>query len=210
MAKVHVLDIARDVAQVCKKCPNGTLQAAIIRSARGFLRQSRWYRSALTGATAQGVRAYGLGSDPYEEVIGIRAMSFTQSNSQPWPLAVSDPTQWWPGTQQGAPRRFAYIPEGQFAIDPLPDGVYPLTLSIVLIPKAGQNQIEESVLAKWDQAIQAGALAYLLNLNEPWRDAHEAQRQSLIYQSGINNAKADEQREYQRGSQRAKPRAIIA
>lgn len=210
MALVHVLDIARDVAQVCKKCPNGTLQAAIIRSARKFLRESRWYQASLAGATAAGTRAYSLGSDPYEEVIGIRAMSVTQTNGTVLPVVVSDPTGWNPNGPSGLPRRYAYIPEGQFALDSLPDQVYQLLVTIVLIPKAGQNQIEERVLAKWDQAIQAGALGYLLKLKgEPWYDPAEAERQIRTHQSAINNARADEQREFQRGSQRATPRQVI-
>lgn len=212
MALVHVLDIARDVAQVCKKCPNGTLEAAIIRSARKFLRETRWYRSALTGSTAANTRAYSLGSDPYEEIIGIRAMSFTQTSgnsSQDWPIGVSDPTGWDPNLSTGSPRRYAYIPEGQFALDPIPDQVYPLTVTLVLIPKSGQNQLEERVLRKWDQAIQAGALDYLLRLKEPWQDINEANAQQKRFQAAINNAKADEQREYQRGAQRARPRQFI-
>lgn len=209
MALVHVLDVARDVAQVCKKCPNGTLQAAIIRAARKFLRESRWYTTALQGASAADVRAYAMGSDPYEEIIGIRAMSVTQANGNVLPVFVSDPSGWNPNGPNGLPRRYAYIPEGQFSLDPLPDAIYPLALTIVLIPKSGQNHIEERVLSKWDQAIQAGALEYLLRLNEPWRDIVEADKKLKVFQSAINNAKADEQRQYQRGSQRAMPRSII-
>lgn len=209
MALVHVLDIARDVAQICKKCPNGTLEAAIIRSARKFLRESRWYRSAVTGATTANTRAYSLGSDPYEEIIGIRAMSFTQTNGQQFAVGVSDPTSWNPNSPVGQPRRYAYIPEGQFSIDPIPDASYPLTITLVLIPKSGQNQLEERVLRKWDQAIQDGALAYLLQLKEPWQDPQGAAMHAKAFQAAINNAKADEQREFQRGSQRARPRQFI-
>lgn len=209
MALVPVLDIARDVAQLCPKCPNGTLQSAIIRSARKFLRESRWYTSALQGASASDVRAYSMGSDPYEEICGIRAMSVTQTNGTVLVVNVSDPNSWNPNGPRGLPRRYAYIPEGQFALDPLPDAVYSLLLTVVLIPKAGQNKLEETVLTKWDQAIQAGALDYLLRLKEPWRDIKEADEQQRRFQSFINNAKADEQRAYQRGSQRATPRQAI-
>lgn len=210
MALIHVLDIARDVAQVCKKCPNGTLEQAIIRSARKFLRESRWYTTAVPGATTADVPAYSLGSDPYEEIIGLRAMSLTQDNGSTMALHVSDSTLWQANPGTGTPTRYAYVPEGQFVLNVVPDKTYSLTATVILIPKAGQNKIEERVLSKWDQAIQAGALAYLHSLkSEPWYDPNEAVRQERIHQSAINNARADEQRQYQRGSQRARPRGVI-
>lgn len=210
MALVQVLDISARVLQVARKCPNGTAQRAIIDAARKLLRESRWYRSTLPGATAAGTVAYNMGSDPYEEIIGIRAMSYTQPNGQIQPIYVSDPTQWLPNIGQGPPRLYAYNPEGQFVLYPTPDAVYPLTVTIVLIPKSGQNKVEERVLAKWDQTIQSGALAYLLKLKgEPWYDPNEAMVQEKFFRSGISNAKADEQRDYQRGSQSVTPRAIL-
>lgn len=209
MALVHVLDIAQDVGQICKKCPNGTLQRAIIRSARKFLRESRWYQTAIPGATAAGTRAYSLGSDPYEEIIAIRAMSITQTNGTVLPVVDSDPSGWNPNGSEGLPRRYAYLPEGQFALDNVPDATYSLLVTVALIPKAGQVHIEERVLSKWDQVIQAGALDYLLRLKEPWQDINEANAQLRRYQAGISNAKADEQRRFQQGSQRAVSRAIF-
>lgn len=209
MALVHVLDRMRDVEQVVKKCPNGTLQAAYVRAARELLTESRWYQTSLTGATAADVVAYSLGSDTYEEVIGIRAMAFTQPNGQQAPVFVSDPTQWPLNAPPGAPRLYAYMPEGQFALFPTPDAVYPLLVTIILTPKAGVNQIDDRILAKWDQGIQAGALAYLLRLKEPWQDMQEAARQEKVYRSAINNAKAEAQKNFQAMSTRATPRQVI-
>lgn len=209
MALVHVLDVIRDVGQVVKKCPNGTLQAAYIRAARQLMTESRWYRSALTGATVAGTSVYALGSDPYEEVIGIRAMAYTQPNGQQRPVIVGDPTMWPMNAPPGCPLSYAYVPEGQFALYPAPDAVYPLLVTLILTPKAGQNQLDDRILAKWDQGIQAGALAYLLRLKEPWQDMQEAARQDKVFRSAISNAKAEVQKEFQAMPQRATPRRFI-
>lgn len=210
MAMVSVLDVIADVAQVCKKCPNGTLQRAYIRSARALLTESRWHTSILPAALTIGQQSYDIGSDPYEEIIGVQSMSYTQSNGQQQPVFVSDPGGWRPNPGQGAPRLYAYIPEGQLAVHPLPDQAYPVTINLVIVPKAGQNSLDDRVLRKWDRAIQAGTLAYLHSLKgEPWYDPNEAIRQGKIHQAAINNAKAEVQRRYQAGSQRATPRAFI-
>lgn len=209
MALVKVLDRIRDVSQYVKRCPNGTLVAAYVRAARQLLTESRWYQSALPGATVAGTQVYSLGSDPYEEVIGIRAMAYTQTNGQQQPVFVSDPTQWPLNPPQGAPRLYAYMPEGQFALYPPPDAAYPVLVTLILTVKEGVNQIDERVLTKWDQGIQAGALSYLLRLAEPWQNIREADRQDRIYRAAINNAKAEAQKNFQAMATRATPRPII-
>lgn len=209
MALVHVLDVSQRVAQRCAGVPNGTLQRAMIDATRKLLRESRWYQTSITGATVADARGYSLGSDPYEEVIGIKAVSVTQANGTVLPVYIGEAGSWRPDGDTALPRTYVYVPEGQIAFNPIPDAVYPLLITAVLIPKAGQNKVEERVLAKWDQAIQAGALAYLLTLNEPWKDPNEAMIQERIFRAGISNAKADEQRQYQAGSRIARPRAIF-
>lgn len=209
MALVHVLDISQRVAQRCAGVPNGTLQRAMIDAARKLLRESRWYQTSLAGATAADVRAYSLGSDPYEEIVGIKAVSVTQTNGTVVPVHIGDASSWSPNGNTSLPRTYVYLPEGQIALNPIPNAIYSMLVTIVLIPKVGQNRIEERVLAKWDQTIQAGALAYLLKLNEPWKDLNEAMLQERIFRSGISNAKADEQRQFQAGSQIARARAIF-
>jgi len=209
MARVAVLDRIRDVAQYAKRCPNGTLVAAYIRAARELLTESRWYLSTLPGATVAGTQAYSLGSDPYEEVIGIKAMALTMPNGQQRTMDVSDPTQWPMNPTNAQPRVYAYVPEGQFAVYPPPDAAYPLQVSIVLIPKEGVNSIDERLLVKWDRGIQAGALSYLLRMKEPWQDVREADRQDLLFRAAINNAKAEAQKQFQAMSTRATPRQLI-
>jgi len=56
----------------------------------------------------------------------------------------------------------------------------------------------------------AGALGYLLDLpRQPWTDHSQALKRQKEFQSAINNAKADEQRGYNTGSVRARPRLFV-
>lgn len=201
MANVAFLDVIADVAQIVRGAPNGTLIAAYARAARKFCRESRWYRTTIEGETTAGTRLYTLGSDPYLEVLGLRAASAkVPAEGTPWPLRIGDTTNWSPNESQGRPMQYAYMPEAQVAVHPLPDAVYGLTLTLVLEPKAGANALPEELLVKWDQALQAGALGYLLALpGMPWTDPTQALIQQRAFQAGINNARADEQREFNTG-----------
>lgn len=209
MSFVHVLDRIADVAQQCRGAPNSTLIGAYVRAARKFCRETRWYRATVTGQTEAGTRSYSLGSDTYLEILGLRAVSADQ-DGQTWALAPADTTAWNPNRGQGRPAAFSYIPEGQVALDPIPDDVYGLTCTLVLQPKEGATQVPDSLLVKWDQALQDGALAYLLDLHGmPWTDKAAAELKRRAFQSAINNARADEQREFNTGPTFIKRRRFV-
>lgn len=199
---VPVMDVIADVAQIARQAPNATLIGAYIRAARKFCRESRWLRASLTGACEAGTRTYSLGSDTYLEVLGVRAVSAAKlDGTKPWPLGVSITPTWPLDGQRDKPRRYAYVPEAQLALDPIPDAAYPLTITLVLQPKKGANQIPESLLVKWDQVLQDGALSYLLDIpGQAWSDPMQAERRRRSFQAGISNARADEQREFNAGT----------
>ena len=212
MANVAVMDVIADVAQLVRQAPNATLIGAYIRAARKFCRESRWYRASLPGVTTANTRLYSLGSDPYLEVLGVRAVSAQRQSGDTkiWPLGVGDTSQWDPNAQAGRPRLYAYVPEGQMALHPTPDDAYSLNITLVLQPKTGVNVVPEELLVKWDQVLQAGALAYLYALNDmPWTDPRQADLQARVFQSGINNARVDEQREYNAGTRFLQRRPFI-
>jgi hypothetical protein len=210
MAQVQVMDVIADVAQIVRQAPNATLIGAYIRAARKFCRESRWYRATLAGATEAGTRVYSLGSDPYLEVLGLRAASAAVATGDPWPLGVSNTTSWGADNTQSKPRRYAYVPEAQVALDPIPDAIYTLSLTLVLQPKSGVTSVPEELLVKWDQALQDGALGYLLDIaGMPWTDPMQAERHRRAFQAAISNARADEQREFNAGSQFIRRRAFI-
>ncbi len=212
MAQVQVLERMRDVQQYVRRAPNGTLISAYIRAARKFCRETRWFRSTLVGQTVADTRLYSLGSDTYMEVVGLRAVSAQQldGSGQPWQLATSDPAGWYPGFRPSQPQRYAYIPEGQIAIDPLPDKAYTITMTLQLQPKAGVTSLPEGLLVKWDQALQDGALMYLLNIpDQPWTNPQQAELHRRAFQAAINNARADEQRAYNTGTVFIRKRPFI-
>lgn len=212
MAQTPLIDIIPDIAQICRKAPNATLIRALNRSTREFCKQSRWMRFALVGATEIGTQLYSMGSDPDLEIIGLKAVSSAArtGNTRPRALAVSVPTGWLPGQPNGAPMRYAYVPEGQMALNPTPDKVYDLLLTIVVQPTLAANSIPGQLLTRWDRVIKAGALAYLLEVpGQPWTDPVQAVAKMREFQSGINNARADEQRDYQAGTFIARRRPFV-
>lgn len=214
MANVPVIEVIADVAQICRKAPTGTLIRAYVRSARDFCRQSRWFRGSLAGQTVASTQVYSLGSDPYLQVVGLHACTAAQisGNTKPWPLGVCNDTgRWQPGGNPAQPRQYAYVPEGQIAFGPtVPDKVYDILMTLVLAPKRGVVAVPEEILVKWEYAIQAGTLGYLLALpGMPWTDLAESKRQLVTYQAGISNARADEQRGYNAGTVFMKRRPFI-
>lgn len=214
MASTPVVELLADVAQICRKAPSGTMIRAYVRSARDFCRQSRWFRSSLAGQTEAGTQVYSLGSDPDLEVVGLHACTAAQisGNTKQWPLSVCNDTgQWQPGGNPSQPRQYAYVPEGQIAFGPtVPDQVYNVLMTLVLAPKRGAVVVPAEILVKWEYAIQAGTLEYLLALpGMPWTDLAESKRQGLTYRAGINNARADEQRGYNAGTVFARRRPFI-
>lgn len=213
MNMVDTFDQLVNVAQVCRKCPTITLRRAYVRALREWCQQTQWLRTAVSGSTIADARQYSLGNDPYLDVIGVFAMQGSQSQSQGiqyWPIVPSDSGQWDPNMQPGMPVRFQYLPEAQFAVDPLPDAVYGLLITLIVQPKEGATQIPEAPLLKYSNEIEAGALSYLLAVpGQPWSDPQGAVAQGKAFRAGISNGKAEAQRNYNVGSQRVRPRQFL-
>ena len=213
MNMVDTFDQLVNIAQVCRKCPTITLRRAYVRALREWCQQTQWLRTAVSGSTVADTRQYSLGNDPYLDVIGILAMQGSQSQSQGiqyWPIVPSDSGQWDPNMNPGMPVRYQYVAEAQFAVDPLPDAVYGLLITLIVQPKEGATQIPAAPLLKYSNEIEAGALAYLLAVpGQPWSDPQGAVVQGKAFRSGISNGKAEAQRNFNVGSQRVRPRQFI-
>lgn len=202
------------IAQIVRRCPTITLSRAYVRAYRDFCSQTMWLRLSIPGATVASTRQYNLGSDPLLEIIGVRAVqgSWTPATTEQfWGMSPSDPTQWDPNMRPGQPVRFAYIPHGQIALDPIPKQVYQLLVSAVVQPKTETvTQIPSECLAKYSNEIESGALAYLLSIpGQPWSNPVLAQTYKREFSSAVANAKSDVQRNFQMGSQRVRPRGFV-
>ncbi len=206
MSQVPVLELLQTVAQTARRCPNPTLVHAYVRAARKFCIETRWYRLTVTGSTAADTAQYSLGEEADLEVIGIRAMSGSSTvPRQTWAINPADPTLWDPNLQSGPPRRYAYVPEGQFAVHPTPDGVYGLTITAEVTPTQAATTLPSELLVKWNRAFEDGALQELLSQpNVPWSNPALAVSYGRLLQAEINNARGQVQRAFNTGTSMAR------
>lgn len=210
---VDTRDQLVSIAQVIRRCPTITLMRAFTRAYRDWAGQTQYIRQAIPGETTPNVREYALGSDPYQDIVAIFAIQASILNGgtmQYWPLVPCDASYFNPNTNVQQPQRYAYVPQAQFALDPIPDVVYNLVVTAITQPKEGAVSVPEIALTKYRSGIEAGALAYLHSLpGQPWSSPVEAEAQRRKFQSSINNARAEVQRGFNTGSVRVLPRAFV-
>jgi hypothetical protein len=215
MTLVAIDTVLTNVRQMVRKAPIITVRRAYTRAMREWCQQTQWLRVTVGGQTIispDPVKIYTLGSDDNLDIMGIRAMSLTQTlnggATQTFGLSPSDSSQWNPNLPVGVPRRYCYLPEGEFAVDPTPDAVYVLTLSVIVAPKESMlatAMIPAEPLVKYSNDIEAGALVYLQNMKgEPWFDPGAAGANAKAFAAAINNGKAEVQRAFNTGSQRVR------
>lgn len=214
MNLVDVNEYLANVAQMVRKCPTVTLRHAYMRAYRQWCQETQWLRDTIPGVTVANVSLYNLGNDPNLDICGIYAMQGSITNGgavQTFPLPPSDPGSWNPnflGPNQ--PLRYAYMPEAQFALNPTPNTVYQLSITLILEPKEAAVNVPLSPLVKYSNTFEAGALAYLLALpGMPWSDPKSALVWDARFNSGISNGKAEVQRNFNTGAQRVRPRQFV-
>jgi hypothetical protein len=213
---VSVNDNIVNIAQMVRKCPGYTLRRAYTRALREWCQQTQWLRVTLPGETEANVQTYNLGNDLNLDIIGLRAVSLTQTvgaQSQTSGLATVDSSLWNPNGRPGVPQRYTYVPEGRLALDPIPDGVYAITISLIVVPKESGDigaQAPRDPLIKYSNDIESGALAYLMAIpGMPWSDKVAAELHGREFRASIANGKAEVQRAYNTGSMRARPRPFL-
>ena len=202
MATEQVSDLLDEVALYCREAPTTIMVQAYISATRRFCSRSRWLLTTITGATEAGTRLYNLGDDPYHEVLGIKAIVATLPDQEENPpLTESFSGNWDPSDPDGPPELYQYVPEAQFALHPLPDAVYDLTVTCPLQPKRGANAIDATLLVKWQDALEDGALARLLALpSVPWSNPREAAERERKFNAAIASAGLSAARGYNAGA----------
>lgn len=210
---VDTRDQLVNIAQIVRRCPTITLMRAFTKAYRDWAGQTQYIRQAIPGETTPNVREYSLGSDPYQDIVGIFAMQgsiLNGSTMQYFPIVPCDASYFNPNVNPQQPQRYAYVPQAQFALDPLPDVVYNLLVTAIMQPKEGAISIPETGLIKYRSGIESGALAYLHSVpGQPWSNPALAEVRRREFQSSVNNARADVQRGFNTGSVRAQPRAFV-
>ena len=130
--------------------------------------------------------AIDLGSDTYSEVAGISGISILQSDGQWKPMTESASNTWDANITAQQPELYQFNPPTQFAVHPKPDAAYDLAVGLVLMPARGSNQIDSTLVQRWEYVLRAGALGYLLDIaGTKWRDQAESKRQWAIFNSGM-------------------------
>jgi hypothetical protein len=189
MTQVNVIDVIQPVAQLVKNCPVNTLVRAYVDAARTLCGESRWLRATVTGSTIADQRIYLLGNDPSYEIIGITAITITESADKVRTLTERASSRWDRTEANDLPEFYQYIPEAQFAVHPLANRVLPMQVGVVVQPKRGATALDDSLLTRWDRALENGALAYLLDMKtEAWYDPAKANKSLLFFNAAVFSA----------------------
>lgn len=209
---MNVTQALPKIAQIARGCPTPTLIKAYVDAARDFCGQTRWLRDTLAPiSTTANTAGYTLTpTDATTEIIGVRQVLASDSNNGSWRLGRLDETQWPLNAGPNPPRVYAYVPESSIDLYYTPDGVYTLTVTAQVQPVGNATAVPDELDRKWGRVIQAGTLAYLLDVpGQQWTNLARAQLYRREFQAGVNNAKADEQRGYNTGSVRVKRRLFV-
>lgn len=200
MGVIAVDNLIADVRMRTLDAPAALVRAAYVRAARRLCLKSGWLRVEIPGATVVAQQRYSLGNDTYVEICGIYAMSATYDGKTN-PVTEKSSQLWDPDDEDGPPVLYQYVPEGQFALHPLPDAVYPLTVTATVAPKRGATSIAEELAVRWEYELQDGALAFLLAMkDQPWANPGEAQVLEQRFRVAQASAAIAAQRAFNAGS----------
>lgn len=146
-------------------------------------------------------RLYSLGSDTYNEILGISAIDLTENSTTIDGLTEAKSSAWDLTDAADVPEFYQYVPEGQFVVHPKPNAAYALSVGVILQPKLTANSIDDTLLVSWKKAIDHGALAYLLTLKDyPWASGVEAEKHRLLFKAEIDSAGMAAQSGYNAGA----------
>lgn len=212
----------RFITQIVRRCPTQTLRHAFVQAMREWCNQTRWLRKDVVQSTlntqsgTEGPFLVLLGPADVDflEVVWIndnmKGFDPSRTNPSEFPISPADRAFFNNLARPGQPIRYAYVPEGMFELSPTPDREYTLRISVALQPRDGARSVPDSPLVKYSKDIEAGALEYLFRIpGEAWSNEGKADTWGKTFRAGINNAKADAQRQFNTGAQRIRPQRFI-
>lgn len=192
MPQVAITGLLAPIAELVRQAPTNTLVRAYVAAAREFCQETRWHRKEILGPTVVDQKRYNLGSDTFEEVFGIAAMSLNTGEASWKPVTEGNVGNQDPNAGSDLPTLYEYVPHGQFSLYPTPNGVYDVKVTAVIQPKTGVTTIDSVLLTNWDETIRHGALYRLLRIKgQPWTDPAESGVQNGLFMKGVYKAQAD-------------------
>jgi hypothetical protein len=191
MTQIAVTELLHPITEIVRQCPTSTLIRNYIRAARKLCNDSRLLLRNTTAVTIANDPQYVIGDNPYEEVIGIKGMSYINGQNRVQAITERDAAEWDANESADEPEFYEYLPHSEFVLGPTPNAVYNLTLTLVVQPKRGAVTIERNLLVDWSDALEHGALYYLLRIKgQPWSDPAESTNQLVLFVDQINRAKS--------------------
>lgn len=132
---------------------------------------------------------YDLGSDNFNEVIGISGISITGTDGRSTPLTNRQSTDNDANDAAEQPEFYDYLPHAQFSVHPKPDAIYQLRIGLILQPIRESNSIDDSLVTLYDLTFRRGALAYLLAMpNQRWTNLNAAAREQALFSLECSSA----------------------
>lgn len=175
--------------------PDMTLRTALASAAQDFLAQTHLWREPLDPFdTEAGEAVYPLVGPAGSVVESVLAASLDNT------LVLThtdrrfvDPT--WV-TRTGRPALFWVHGDQNLVLNPTPDGVYSVAVTVALKPSRAAAGVESWVYESWADTLVDGAVWKLASIpNKHWSDLALAQHRKVLFDRAIANAKARDLRQ---------------
>lgn len=179
-------DFYTEIRRNCRGVTNPSMDAAILRAAREFCRETWFIRRTQVISTSAKLAQYDIVSPVNEETIALKHAQLTDADGKTAPLRFGYQTYANPNLTDGRPSQLYFVPYTSLTLAPPPDGVYQLTIELITQPRHSGVYIPDELLTGWDQALGNGALAWLmLQAQNPWANAALAQQNKVMFDQAI-------------------------
>jgi hypothetical protein len=197
-----ISDLRTDVKLHTNNCPDITIDRAITRSVRFFCKESQYYEGTIFEDQVAGTSDYTLTFSADTNVVTVKAVELSDDN-RIYPLNFNQ------AMRGDSVSGFIFEPPSTLTILPTPttnvtDGI---EVKVVLMPTESTTVFPESIYRNYKESIVAGALWYLLSMqNEAWSNPQLATQKLSEYQQGIFSAKGQRMVDFMPGPKRIKSR----
>ncbi len=170
-------------------CVDYTMEFWLLQAAREFCRETRYLRQTIFINVVQGSSYYPLSINSDEEVIGVKAAEWVESETPLEPSAPEEIPQ-----QAGRPTHCWFLPSKEIALSPTPNAslVRAVSVSVIKQPVQGAATISSELVLKHDLTLSYGAMARLFAMpKQDWTDAGLASYYADLWTTGKVKAQAE-------------------